>query len=392
VNALDIILILVAIGYAVAGFRQGFVIGVLGMAGLIGGGIAGAALAPAILNQFVPSVTVSLAALGVVLVGALLGQALGAAIGGALRSRVTWAPAHAVDASAGAALSVVAMLVVAWILGSAVANAQLGDVSRTVRSSQVLATVNSIMPRFGEQALQAFSRVVDPGLFPRYLEPFATERIAPAQPPTSGVLADPDVERAGRSVVRVTGVALQCSRSLEGSGVVYARDRVMTNAHVVAGVSDPQVQGRDGRTYDAEVVRYDPDQDVAILAVPDLPLEPVPLQQGAGPGDEGAVLGYPGNGPFTAGAARVRAEQRLRGPDIYGDRQVVREVFSLYATVRPGNSGGPLVSPEGTVTGLVFAASVEDGQTGYALTADEVLDEARAGIGASEPVSTGDCA
>ncbi|MFD2083277.1 MarP family serine protease [Actinopolymorpha cephalotaxi] len=390
-NALDLILIVAAICYGISGYRQGFLIGALGVAGLIGGGVAGAWLAPIVLDKYEPGMRVSLVALGIVLAGAFLGQALGAALGAALRSHVTWRPAHLVDATAGAALSVAAMLVVAWILGSAVANARFGDISTTVRSSKVLATVDEIVPPFGSQAVQAFGRVVDPSLFPRYLAPFEAERIAPAQPPAAGVLRDPDIVRAGRSVVRVTGVALECSRSLEGSGFVYAPGRVMTNAHVVAGVSAPRVETREGRRYDARVVSYDPERDVAVLAVPDLPLDPVPLDEGAKPGDEGAVLGYPGNGPFTAGAARVRSEQPLRGPDIYGDQQVTRDVFSLYAKVRPGNSGGPLISPEGTATGLVFAASVEDGSTGYALTAQEVAGNARAGVNATEPVSTGGC-
>ena len=391
-NLLDLVLVLVAIGYAVSGFRQGFLVGALGVVGLIGGGVAGATLAPVVLKGFTPSVTVSLAALGIVLVVALIGQTIGAAIGGALRDRVTWQPAHVLDATAGGALSVVAMLVVAWILGSAVAGAQFGDVSRTVRTSEVLATVDRIMPKGAENALQAFSRVVDPGLFPRYLEPFAPEQIIPARPPTAGVLADPEVVDAGQSVVRVTGVAPSCSRSLEGSGFAYDTGRVMTNAHVVAGVSEPKVETREGRTFDAEVVLYDPDRDVAVLSVPDLDVAPLRLDDGAAPGDEGAVLGYPGNGPFWAGPARVRAEQRLQGPDIYGGRQVVRDVFSLYAEVRPGNSGGPLVSPEGTVTGVVFAASVEDNRTGYALTIEEVLSDARAGVQADDAVSTGGCA
>lgn len=389
-NLLDLVLVLLAIAYGVSGFRQGFLVGALGMAGLVGGGVAGAALAPTLLSGFEPSFGVSLAALGIVLVGALLGQTIGATIGAALRDRMSWQPAHALDAGAGAILSVAAMLVVAWMLGAAVAGTHLGDLSRTVRTSQVLATVDRFMPRTAEQALLAFSRVVDPGLFPRYLEPFAPEQIAPAPPPTAAIASDPDVLRAGRSVVRVNGVAATCSRSLEGTGFVYAPERVMTNAHVLAGVTEPKVQTRDGESYDAEVVLYDPKRDVAVLAVPDLPLPPLTFDD-ADPGDQGAVLGYPGNGPFAIAPARVRAEQRLQGPDIYGQRQVVRNVLSLYAHVRPGNSGGPLVSPEGTVTGVVFAASVEDPRTGYALTVDEVQGVAQGGMNASRPVSTGAC-
>ncbi|HEY8457686.1 MAG TPA: MarP family serine protease [Actinopolymorphaceae bacterium] len=392
VNPFDIVLILVAIGYAVSGFRQGFLVGALGVIGLLGGGVLGAKIAPVVLAQYQPSLQVSLAALAIVFGGAILGQALGAALGAALRDRVTWQPAHVVDATGGAVLSVVAMLVVAWILGSAVAGARLGEVSRMVRNSTVLATVNEFMPRGADRLIQSFGQVVDPSLFPRYLEPFTPEQIRPVEPPTQQILADADVERASRSVVRVTGLAPSCSRSLEGSGFVYARDRVMTNAHVVAGVTEPKVSTSDGESYDAEVVLYNPERDIAVLAVPDLPLQPLRLDDEAKAGDQGAVLGYPNNGPFWAGPARIRAEQRLRGPDIYNREQVVREVFSLYAQVRPGNSGGPLVSESGAVTGVIFAASVEDAQTGYALTIDEIEDDARAGRRADDPVSTGECA
>lgn len=390
-NLLDIILVLVAIAYGISGFRQGFLIGALGVVGLVGGGLVGVLLTPLILNRFEPSMTISLAALGIVVVVALVGQAILSSIGAKLRSKVTWRLAHAIDSSAGAVLSVIALLVVAWILGSAIASAQLGTLARVVRSSEILTAVDKVMPRVAEQGLLAFSRVVDPNLFPRYLEPFAAESIAPAQPPDAGVLRDPEIRAAGDSVVRVLGVALRCSRSLEGSGFVYAKERVMTNAHVVAGVESPTIETRDGETYEAEVVLYNPERDIAVLEVPGLDLDVLRLDPNGSAGDQGAVMGYPGNDPFWAGPARIRAEQRLRGPDIYGEREVVREVFSLYAQVRPGNSGGPLVTPEGNVSGVVFAASVEDSNTGYALTIDEVTPDAQAGARATERVSTGDC-
>lgn len=390
-NLLDIILVLVAIAYGISGFRQGFLIGALGVVGLVGGGLVGVLLTPLILNRFEPSMTISLAALGIVVVVALVGQAILSSIGAKLRSKVTWRPAHAIDSTAGAVLSVVALLVVAWILGSAIASAQLGTLARVVRSSEILTAVDKVMPRVAEQGLLAFSRVVDPNLFPRYLEPFAAESIAPAQPPDAGVLQDKEIRAAGDSVVRVLGVALRCSRSLEGSGFVYAKERVMTNAHVVAGVESPTIETRAGETYDAEVVLYNPERDIAVLEVPGLDLTELRLDPNGSAGDQGAVMGYPGNDPFWAGPARIRAEQRLRGPDIYGEREVVREVFSLYAQVRPGNSGGPLVTPEGNVSGVVFAASVEDSNTGYALTVDEITPDAQAGARATSRVSTGDC-
>lgn len=391
-NILDIVLVIVVFGYGIAGFRQGFIIGASGVVGLLIGGLGGAWLAPPILNRLDPSLTVSILALAIVLGCALIGQALGAHGGAWLRARVPWRPVHFVDATGGAVLSVVAVLVVAWLLGSAVAGAHFGDLSGVVRSSRVLAAVDKVVPSAAERAFLTFTRVVDPAIFPRYLSPFTPELIRPVDPPDEQVLDQPGVATASDSVVKVVGVAESCSRSLEGSGFVYSAERVMTNAHVVAGVESPRVEALDGRVYDAEVVVYDSDLDIAVLAVPGLGLPALAFDPNAERAQQGAVLGYPGGGDFTAGPARIRAEQTLSGPDIYGQEQVDREVFSLYAEVRPGNSGGPLISPDGTVWGVVFAASVEDPSTGYALTAEEVADDAAEGIDASTVVSTGGCA
>jgi len=187
----------------------------------------------------------------------------------------------------------------------------------------------------------------------------------------------------------VTGVA-SCSRGLEGSGFVYAPQRVMTNAHVVAGVSSPQVEVG-GKRYDAKVVVFDPETDIAVLYVPNLKEQPLTFDFAGKADDPAVVLGYPENGPFDSEPARIRSEERLRGPDIYGDKTVTRDAFSIWASVRPGNSGGPLLSAKGTVYGVVFAASVEDNRTGYVLTAEQVSDDAREGSTATQEVSTKTC-
>jgi S1-C subfamily serine protease len=111
----------------------------------------------------------------------------------------------------------------------------------------------------------------------------------------------------------------------------------------------------------------------------------------AQPRDDIAVLGYPEDGPYDVEAGRIRSEQRLRSPDIYGDGTVIRQVYSLRALIRPGNSGGPIVTSAGDVAGLVFAASVSDKDTGYALTASQVSESAALGVDATSPVDTGSC-
>jgi S1-C subfamily serine protease len=330
------------------------------------------------------------AALCTVLVCAVIGQAVAAYFGAGLRRRITWHPARAVDAIGGAALSGAAALVVAWALGVAVLGAQIPSVNALVQSSTVLRTVDAALPGDADQMLGALTDVVDQSIFPRYLEPFVTERIVEVDPPTRRILRDPQIAAASESVVKILGTAESCARSVEGSGFVYAPDRVMTNAHVVAGVDEPQVVV-DEQALPAQVVVYDSDLDIAVLAVEGLSGAPLTFAEDADTGDTAAVLGYPENGPFDAEPARIRSEQRLRSPDIYGRGTVVRDVLSVYADVRPGNSGGPLVSPGGEVYGVIFAASISDERTGYAVTAEQVADDAESGRVATEPVDTGAC-
>jgi S1-C subfamily serine protease len=159
---------------------------------------------------------------------------------------------------------------------------------------------------------------------------------------------------------------------------------------VVAGVSSPKVEVN-GHSYDAKVVLFDSSVDIAVLYVPELTAKPLVFDNDGKADATAVVLGYPENGPFDAEPARIRSEERLRGPDIYGDKTVTRKAFSIWAQVRPGNSGGPLLSSKGTVYGVVFAASVEDNRTGYVLTAEQVSDDAAAGAKATEEVSTHSC-
>ena len=390
-NTLDWILVGCAVVYGLSGFQQGFIVGSTSTLGLLLGGLIGVQVTPVLLDDFDPGLSVSLAALLVVLACAFVGQTLGAFLGGRLRNRLTWEPARIVDALGGSALSVLAMLLIAWVLGVAVSGAQLRGLNAEVRSSTVLSGVDNALPGGSDRVLSTFNSLVDSSLFPRYLEPFARERIKQVAPPPRGVLARQRVVDAQASVVKILGNAEACGRTLEGSGFVYAPGRVMTNAHVVAGVDDPAV--RVGSSdYAASVVHYDSDVDVAVLAVPDLPAPALEFDTTARTGDPAAVLGYPGDGPYDVQPARVRDRQTLRSPDIYGNGTVRRDTYSIRGLVRQGNSGGPLVDRRGDVIGVIFAASVTDANTGYALTAEQVSDAAAAARRSGSRVDTGDCA
>lgn len=389
-NFLDWLLVLLVLAYALSGYWQGFISGAFATVGLILGGLLGIWLAPILLGNLSPSVGVSLLAVFVVLLCASFGQAILQYAGGRAREKITWQPVRAIDAVGGAALSVVAVLVVTWMLGVAISGSRIPGVGPMVRDSAVLGEVNQVMPPQAQAVLRAFNNVVGSSFFPSYLEPFAPERIVNVAPAPKRVLQDPDIARAEASVYKLRGNN-KCGQGVEGSAFLYNPHRLMTNAHVVAGVRDPKVVVGDSLK-PATVVYYNADIDLAVLAVPDVDGPYLAFDKNGHRKQTGAALGFPQDGPYDAQPIRIRAEQRLRSPDIYGKGTVTREVFSLRGSIRPGNSGGPLVATSGKVLGVVFAASVTDRQTGYALTADQVSDAAAKGIGSRSGVGTGGCA
>ena len=389
-NALDWVLVVLVLAYALSGYWQGFVTGAFATAGLLLGGLLGIWLAPQVLGDTEPSLWVSLGALFIVILSASLGQALLQWAGDRAREHITWQPARFLDAIGGALLSAAAVLVVAWALGVAVAGSQLGSVTPLVRSSVVLSEVDRVLPERSDRFLQAFDDVVGSTFFPDYLEPFAPERIVKVGPGPKRMLTDPDVVAAERSVLKIRSVN-SCNAGVEGTGFLYARGHLMTNAHVVAGVREPRVVLGD-RTVEATVVVYDPELDVAVLRLDADGVDPLEFSFAGERRDPVAMLGYPEDGPYDVQPGRIRAEQRLRSPNIYGTGTVLREVYSLRGLIRPGNSGGPVVDSGGDVVGMVFAASVTDQDTGYALTADQLRQRAAQGLTNEGSVFTGPCA
>ena len=389
-NSLDLIILVILVAYAVSGFFQGFVVNLVATLGLLIGGLVALAVVPMLLSGDRPTLSSSLLALGLVIGAGAVGQAIGTLVGSGLRQGLTWRPLRSLDAVAGGALSIVAVLCAAWALGYSVSGTSIPYLSTASRDSTILEKVDGVMPARATSVLRSFNEVLDSNLFPRYIDPFDSEDITQVDPPDEQTLASAGVRRARDSVVKILGQA-RCDRGIEGSGFAYADGRIMTNAHVVAGVAAPSIVIGD-REVPTRVVLFDRDLDIAVLAVDGLDLDPLRFDDTGEAGQAAAVLGYPQNGPFDARAARIRDEIRLRSPDIYDRGQVVRETFSVRGLVRSGNSGGPLVSESGDVLGVIFAASVSDKSTGYALTAKQVADDARKGARATAAVSTGDCA
>ncbi|MGW0735392.1 MarP family serine protease [Streptomyces sp. NPDC002851] len=397
-NVLDILLLLAAVWFAIVGYRQGFVVGILSVIGFIGGGLVAVYTLPVIWGALTDdqevSTTAAILAVVVVIVCASVGQAFTTHLGNKLRRYITWSPARALDATGGALVNVLAMLLVAWLIGSALAGTTLPTVGKEVRNSKVLQGVSQALPDQADTWFADFSSVLAQNGFPQVFSPFSNEPITEVQAPDPRLQNSPVATRAKQSIVKVMGTATSCNKVLEGTGFVFADGRVMTNAHVVGGVDEPTVQiGGEGTRYDARVVLYDWARDIAVLDVPNLNARPLEFtERDATSGDGAIVAGFPENGAYDVRAARVRGRINANGPDIYHRDTVRRDVYSLYATVRQGNSGGPLLTPDGKVSGVVFAKSLDDPQTGYALTVDEVRDDIRLGRTVDQRVDTQGCA
>ncbi len=392
-DLLDLALIVVAAAFAVSGYRQGFIVGSLSFVGFVGGAVLGAEFGPAISRALVGGQTQQDVVAVVLLVsGAIIGQFVASSIGTAVRSTMTGRSSTTVDAIGGSAVSVLSMLLIAWAIGSVLTASPFPGVVQQVNNSAVLHTMDRIMPPPARTMFSDFRRMLASGPFPQVFSGIGATHLLTVPAPDPAIASSAGVRSARDRVLKVQGTAPSCDRSIEGSGFVYAPHHVITNAHVVAGVQPgPRVSTRDGTSYPAQVVYYDPQVDIAVLYVPGLSIAPLRFAGPANAGADAVVAGYPLNHAFTAGAARVGQVQQAEGPDIYQTGTVDRQIYEIRGTVQPGNSGGPLLSPAGDVYGVVFAAAVGAPQTGFALTSAEVQADARIGASATTPVSTQGC-
>lgn len=391
-NVVDLVVLGAIVVFAWTGWRQGFVAGLLSFAGFLGGGLAAALLIPPVVQRFdFPDFAGALILASVILAAALLGQSLTSIIGRRLRSAISWSPVRTLDNAGGAVLNIAALAVVLWIVASAVVVLPDQALVRQIRSSVVITGIDRVVPDSARNWFVGLRDAVDASGLPRVFAGIGYDSGPQVAPPDPALLRDPAVRAAWPSLAKVSGPA--CEVAITGSGFVYAVDRLITNAHVVAGVDRPRVRfPGDPQTYEATVVAFDPDIDAAVLYVPGLTAPPLRFTETvADTGDPAVVAGFPGGSDLEAGPARVRALITARGEDIYGRAGVVREVYSFRGDVRPGNSGGPLLAPNGSVYGMVFASGVGEPETGYALTASQVQAIADAGRAATAAVSTGPC-
>jgi len=389
VDLLDILLMLVVLAYAASGYRRGLVAGCVSLAGFVGGAVVGVWILPWVMDLVTPGTTrATVTAVFTVLLPAVVGHELAGRLGLRLRRELDRGPLRVADGVGGAAANAVAVLIVAWVAASVLGASSSPLVTSAIRDSRLLGAVQDAMPDTTPAWFSRATSALTEAGFPQVFNPFENESTAEVAAPTGDSVTPAATRAAQRSTVKVEGVAGTQGR--EGSGFVYAREHVMTNAHVVAGIDEPTVRvGGVGRTYEARVVLFDAQTDVAVLYVPDLVAPVLAFDDDAERGAAAVVAGYPQDGDLNLQAATVAGRVQARGQNIYNDAPVTREIYSIRSTVRPGNSGGPLLTTDGRVFGVVFARSTSDAETGYVLTADEVADEAARAATATAPVDTG---
>lgn len=363
---LDVLIILIVLVYIVVGYREGFLRTVGGLVGIAIGGVAvffGVPLLVPLISEPFWRVVATVVVTVLLLVA---GHSAGYAVGKAIRRRFKARPLAVIDRIVGAATGLVVSALICSLVLGALGSLGAPVISQAAAQSWVATGINQITPApLQAQLARVRSIVLENGL-PRITGALGGVTTSPGAPKVD--TATTALRTAAASVVRINGTAYACGQNQSGSGFVVASDRIVTNAHVVAGVQQPVVEAPNGQALQSRVVYFDAQSDLAVLATSGLNVPALSLGSPMAVGDDGVIDGYPYGGPFTSGGAQVLARSTELVDDIYGTGRNPREVYSLAATVRPGNSGGPLLSAQGRVTGVVFAENANDDELGYAMT------------------------
>lgn len=385
---LDLVLVVVLLGYLVTGIRNGFLVTLGGIVGFVAGAVA-AFFAIPLVSAWVPDNPWRLiAVIATVIVLIIIGQAVGSALGASIRKWSDVPPLRVVDRILGGVVNVVVAALVLSMLAFGVGTLGVPFLSQQLASSQVIRAIDSATPGpVRTWTAQLRTIAVDDGI------PTLLEGVGPATPaavPDASV-DTPQLAAAAASVVRITGTAFQCGQNQTGSGFVVAPDRVITNAHVVAGVDQPVVEVPGGGALPGRVVQLDTARDIAVIAVDGLQAAPLPLGDEVADGTTVAFAGYPAGGPYRIQPASVQSLSPVLVNNIYGADPQPLQVYSLAANVQQGNSGGPLLDMDGRVAGVVFAKSTADAPVGYALSLDELRPIAEGAPRLQDAVSAGQC-
>ncbi|MFT4215550.1 MAG: MarP family serine protease [Microbacterium sp.] len=392
----DVIAVVALVVAFVSGAVRGFFASLGTIVGLIAGAFAAVWLVPLavpLITALVPAGFWRTAALAALAIGTVVAvTALGTGIGAAVRRRIDRTRLRGIERFFGGIVTTAATGLVLLALATGLTSAGIPVVSTAVATSTVIRALDALTPSAIDQAITAVRGVVVADTLPRLTEVLDESVATPTASPIA--LDDPEVQQASESVVRISGTAYACGVTMTGSGFVVADDLVVTNAHVVAGVSTPLVEMAgvtDGEVREGRIVYLDPVDDLAIISIEGSDAEPLEIADPVDAGERAVVLGYPLGGPLTSSTATVLSVGSVPVADIYETSLSSREIYALAADVQPGNSGGPLVDGDGRVVGVVFARGADGEDLGYAMTTDE-LTPVLAEVSPDDPtVSSGQC-
>lgn len=388
-NPFDLVALALLVVAVLAGIRTGAVPQVCGIAGALIGLLCVFQAAPWLVTQTrdLEPIPRALLVLGTVLGAVILGETVGSMAGRAIGGRLGEGVLSGMDRLAGGLLGATQAVLIIWLAGGLLAVGPFPTLAGEASSSAAVRATDAYLPPPTEVIGQIATALDDSGLPDVFigLEPVP---LAPADAPT-----DPEAARiaadALEGTARVTAGA--CGTQVTGTGIVVARDHLVTNAHVVAG-SDTIRVALGNRVLDGRTVLFDPDLDVAVLYVPGLGGRVLRFAAGdPDRGTKGAAIGFAGGGPRVILPAAVSGMYPATGRDIYGERRVTRAILELHAEIQPGDSGGPVVLEDGTVGGLVFAESKTDPQVGYALTPTSVAARIAPALERTGGVPVGAC-
>jgi S1-C subfamily serine protease len=388
VDLLDVVIIALLATALFSGYRRGISWVGPSLAGLVVGILVGAAAAPPLAGLFSKQPEVGpLITSGIFLAIVLIVQGIGTTVGFRARTRTLRTRFAQWDSGLGAVVAVFGVLAGSWYLGLTFSQSPWAALDTQIQHSSIERALAGIAPQ-----PPGFLAALENSLRNnQFTNPFAG--LAPGAPEPANI---PPLDNTSgiRTATAATSkvIAFGCGGAEAGSSWPIGGDDMLTNAHVVAGSNRVEVDTTDGNTHPAEVVYFDANVDVAILRVPGLGMAALPMASSdPGRGVRGAVIGYPGGQKESVVSALVRGTENARGYNIYNSALVQRNIVVLAARVIPGNSGGPMVDTNGTVQGVVFAASTTDQNEGYALTMTEVAGDIQAGRGRTQPVSTQQC-
>ena len=385
---LDLLLVVALLSYLIHGLRNGFLVTLGGIAGFAAGAVAPFVSVTIVRGLVEDSGWRLTAIVATAVLLMIVGNGLGTMIGRRIRSVVPFSPLRAADRLVGGGVNVVVSALVMSMLAFSIGALGVPFVSQQLAESKVIRFIDGVTPMPVKASMaQLRSAVIGEGI-PTLLDGFGQSQPV-AVPDTS--TDTPALNKAAASVLKIAGTAYQCGQNQTGTGFVVAPGRVVTNAHVVAGVDEPVVETPGGRALPGRVVYFDSQHDLAVVAVDGLRSEPLALAADLPSGSAAAFAGYPHGGPFQSKPATVQDIATVLVPDIYGKNASPEDVYRLAGDVQPGNSGGPLLTMDGQVAGVVFAKATTESSLGFAITMNDLSPVAAQAPGLGSAVSSGQC-